>query len=102
MRALCFDGESTDDVRSEATREFCERRSHEVPRSFTSSSTKTKDLARTIPAVTQAIVSNYNLFQEMTFTSASCAWVVSMQALEGFALASHILIVLSTEHDANT
>jgi len=45
---------------------------------------------------------NPNLFQEITFTSASCACVVSMQALEGFALASHILIVLSTEHDANT
>lgn len=61
-----------------------------------------KELASTIPTTTQAIVSNYDLFQEMTLTSASCACVVSMQALEGFALASHILIVLSTEHDANT
>lgn len=51
---------------------------------------------------TQVIVTNSDLFHEMTFTSASCACVVSMQALEGFALASHILIVLSTEHDANT
>ena len=47
-------------------------------------------------------ISNSDLFHEITFTSESCACVVSMQALEGFALASHILIVLSTEHDANT
>ena len=43
-----------------------------------------------------------DLFQETTFTSASCACVVSMQALAGFARASHIRIVLSTEHDAKT
>jgi len=81
---------------------YWEQLNHKVPCSFTASFPETKNLTCTIIPATQAIVSNSDLFQEITFTSASCACVVSMQALEGFALASHILIVLSTEHDANT
>ena len=42
------------------------------------------------------------LFHEMTLTSTSCAWVVNIQAFEGFARISHILIVLSTEQLAKT
>ena len=38
----------------------------------------------------------------MTLTSASCALVVNIQAFDGFARISHILIVLSTEQLAKT
>ena len=43
-----------------------------------------------------------HLFQEMTFTSASCACAVNIHALDGAALMSHTLILWSTEHDAKT
>ena len=43
------------------------------------------------------------LFQLITLTSRSCASaVVNIHALDGAALASQILILLSTEQDANT